>query len=215
MIGRVRHLRDERLLECYRSVRTNEPLDPRLAEHLTDCGSCATKYAELATFMDALAVQADAETNAVFTADHLRAQQREIARRIEHVGRPARVISFPRQFAGEHGRPAPTRHAHSRWMAGAAAAGLFMGVALGVTFEWERHGRPTNALASVRPPVAPGRLATASPASAEVSAPATGVTSDDSFLSELDVALERPRFGGELQIFDALTPHVREIRNTR
>ena len=34
--------------------------------------------------------------------------------------------------------------------------------------------------------------------------------SDDAFLSDLDVALERPRTR-ELLPFDALTPHVREV----
>jgi len=35
--------------------------------------------------------------------------------------------------------------------------------------------------------------------------------SDEAFLSDLEVALERPHTS-ELQPFDALTPHVREVR---
>jgi hypothetical protein len=38
-------------------------------------------------------------------------------------------------------------------------------------------------------------------------------TDDDAFLSELEVALERPQTR-ELQPFDTFTPHVREVRNT-
>ena len=37
------------------------------------------------------------------------------------------------------------------------------------------------------------------------------VAADDAFLSELEIALERPRTR-ELQAFDTFTPHVREIR---
>jgi hypothetical protein len=40
------------------------------------------------------------------------------------------------------------------------------------------------------------------------------VAADDAFLSDLEVALERPHTR-ELQAFDALTPHVREIRGQR
>jgi hypothetical protein len=40
------------------------------------------------------------------------------------------------------------------------------------------------------------------------------VAADDAFLSELELALERPHTR-ELLAFDALTPHVREIRDQR
>jgi hypothetical protein len=46
-------------------------------------------------------------------------------------------------------------------------------------------------------------------------AAARGVNADDAeFLSDLELALERPHTR-ELQAFDALTPHVREIRDQR
>jgi hypothetical protein len=40
------------------------------------------------------------------------------------------------------------------------------------------------------------------------------VAADDAFLSELELALERPHTR-ELRAFDALTPHVREIRDSQ
>jgi len=40
------------------------------------------------------------------------------------------------------------------------------------------------------------------------------IASDDAFLSDLEIALERPHTR-ELQAFDALTPHVREITDRR
>jgi len=38
------------------------------------------------------------------------------------------------------------------------------------------------------------------------------VAADDAFLSELDAALQRPRTQA-LVAYDALTPHVREVRD--
>jgi hypothetical protein len=212
VIGRARHLQDDRLFECYSRVRASEPMDPRLAEHLADCESCAARYRDMTAFMEELAEHADADTDAVFTKERLRAQQQDIVRRIEHVGRPARVISFPRSLAGQRAHPAPAPYVRSRWIATAAAAGLFMGVALGVTFEWERQAASRSAVARALSAntVLPSRQVVV-----DAATPVAPSVNDDVFLSDLEVALERPRFGGELQSLDALTPHVREIRNAR
>ncbi len=40
------------------------------------------------------------------------------------------------------------------------------------------------------------------------------VATDDAFLSELEIALERPHTR-ELRAFDAFTPHVREVRDSQ
>jgi hypothetical protein len=44
--------------------------------------------------------------------------------------------------------------------------------------------------------------------------PAPDPAADEAFLSDLELALERPRTR-ELQPFDALTPHVRDIADKR
>ena len=171
--------------------------------------------------MDDLSVEADAESDAVFTPERLRAQQQQILRRIEHVGRPARVISFPshvpadrastglltRRRAGLPPRPPPD----SSWAS-----------ALGATIEWQRHARQASShRASLWPRVrtdAPANaLPAASPAPAAtelVATPAPEAVGDDAFLSDLEVALERTQTR-ELRAIDALTPHVREIRDVR
>src|SRR5262249_24133302 len=149
--------------------------------------------------------EGNAEADAIFTPERLRAQQQQIARRLAHVGRPARIISFPGRFV-RRGMTASATHVAPRWMAAAAAAGLFVGVAVGASFPFGSRPRtPPDTLARQ---ATPARLA---PVATRGTTPAQ-VASDDAFLSDLEVALERPHTR-ELIAFDALTPHVREIKN--
>jgi hypothetical protein len=158
--------------------------------------------------MEGLRKDGDAETGAVFTPDRLRAQQLQIARRIEQVGRAAHVIHFPRRFAAGHREVRSARTA-PRWVAAAAAAGLFFGAALGASFEWDRHLRAQRQLTAAQHQFNPAHAARLAPLATRSGSPGQ-VADDDAFLSELDVALERPRTR-ELLPFDAFTPHVREV----
>jgi len=202
---RGRHLQEQRLLDSYLAERDGAPLDPPVAEHLADCGTCSARYAELASFMDALRHDGDAEADAVFTPDRLRVQQQQIARRIAQVGRPARVLSFPGRIVRSTLSASSARPA-SRWVAAGAVAGLVLGVALGASYQWGAH-TPSQLLMrnSATPILTP--VATRGSSPAEVAA-------DEAFLSDLELALERPHTR-ELQAFDALTPHVREIKDLR
>jgi anti-sigma factor RsiW len=207
VIHRASHLQEERLFDSYLAERGGELIDPPVAEHLGDCPSCRSRYAELTAFMDALRRDGDAEADAIFTPERLRLQQQQIIRRMALVGRPARVLSFPgrivrRTIDASGTRPAP------RWVAAAAAAGLFIGVAVGASFQWsprpqarQRFVTEANRAARLTP------VATRGSGTADVAA-------DDAFLSDLEIALERPHTR-ELQAFDALTPHVREISEQR
>jgi anti-sigma factor RsiW len=204
VIRRARHLPDDRLLDCYLNERDGT-VDPRIAEHLTDCESCGTRYARLTQFMDALRSDSEHESDAIFTPERLRLQRQQIARRIEHLNRPARVITFPgglvRRGLTSSARIAP------RWTAAAAAAGLFVGMALGASYRWDVAPRRSAAVrdASARPT----QLA---PVATRASVPQTAA--DDVFLSELEMALDRPHTR-ELLAIDALTPHFREIQTAR
>ena len=195
---RAHHLQDDRLFECYLAQRQGELADPPAAEHLADCDSCAERYTELARTLDALRADGDAEADAAFTPERLRAQQQQIARRLEAVGRPARVLSFPGRVVSGTIRASTMRS--PRWTAAAAAAGLFLGIALGASYEWEWQPRGSSPAMAVRSRVAP--------------APVPDTGADEAFMSELDLALDRPRTR-ELAAFDAFTPHFREIRDTR
>jgi anti-sigma factor RsiW len=209
VIHRAHHLPEERLFDSYLAERGGTPLDPPVAEHLADCAACGTRYAELSSFMDTLRRDGDAEADAIFTPEHLRLQQEQISRRIALVGRPARVLSFPGRIV-RRTIDASTSRTAPRWVAAAAAAGLFVGVAVGASFQWRSQldGRRTFLSDASR-----ARTQRLTPVATRGTAPAD-VASDDAFLSDLEIALERPHTR-ELLAFDALTPHVREIRDQR
>jgi hypothetical protein len=201
---RARHLQEQRLFDSYLAERSGLPVDPPVAEHLADCEACGARYAELTAFMDGLRDQGEAEADEVFTAERLRAQQQQIARRIAQVGRPARVLSFPtrivrRTISASTGRTAP------RWIAAAAAAGLFIGAALGASYQWTGRSERSASL------IARDSSSRLSPVATRGSSPAE-IAADAAFLSDLETAIERPHTR-ELQAFDALTPHFREIRD--
>ena len=95
--------------------------------HLETCAACRTRLAAFSSWLEEVRTDAISEADEAFPAERLAAQHAQILRRIEAAGRPARVIAFPR-FA----RPLSATTSHARqWVAGAAAAGLLVGVALG------------------------------------------------------------------------------------
>ena len=116
--ARAHHLQDERLFECYLAARERrDALDPPAAEHLADCDGCAARYAELTAFMDDRARRSGRRGRRGVHRRAAAAQQQQIARRLEHVGRAARVISFPGQRAARRigrARDPASRRAGSR-----------------------------------------------------------------------------------------------------
>ena len=204
------HLPEERLFDCYLTVRGGEILDPPVAEHLTDCEACAQRYDELKRFMDWLDTEATSETDDIFTPDQLRLQRAQIARKLEHLGHPARVITFPGRPAG-HRLGGSSRRPARRWIAAAAAAGLFVGVGTGLLFDWERApGRRLARVARQTVLMAPagGSRGALKEGSIEIVRP--DPSEDNVFLSAIELAGQCPHIS-ELDAVDALTPHVREI----
>jgi hypothetical protein len=201
------HLLEERLFECYLAERAGERPDPPAAEHLADCEPCSERYADLTAFMENLQAEGTAEADAVFTPDRLKAQHQRIVERLLHVAHPARVIRFPGRRSVDFVRRSmttSTSHGSSRWIAAAAAAGLFIGVAVGASYNYGAHSRSSQVFA---PQVAAPLL---SPVA--VRADNKQSAADDDFLSDLEIALERPHTR-ELLAFDAFTPHARDVLN--
>ena len=152
------HLSEERLFDCYLAATAGEALDPPTLEHLDDCDECAGRYAELTGFMHAIRDDGEAEVDAIFSAERLQQQQRDIARRLEFVGRSARVIHFPQ--ASSTRQPSTTsRRPFPRWVAATAAAGLVAGMVAGMFLERAGHRGPsvvTQSMAVNRPVNVPG-----------------------------------------------------------
>ncbi|MCU1386072.1 MAG: hypothetical protein JWL71_4769 [Acidobacteria bacterium] len=209
MIHRTPHLQEERLFDSYLAECGGDPIDPPVVEHLADCPGCGARYADLTAFMDALRRDGEADADAIFTPERLRVQQQHIARRIALVGRRARVLSFPSRLVRRTLDASASRTA-PRWVAAAAAAGLFVGVAVGASFQWRAPLQNRQAFLADAARTRTPRLS----AVATRGSGAAEIAADDAFLSDLEIALERPHTR-ELQAFDALTPHVREITDTR
>src|SRR5262249_38936293 len=127
-------------------------LDPPTAEHLGDCGACSERYDEISRFMEVLREEAALEADAVFTEERLKIQAREISRRLEHVGRVARVIDFPRRLEK---RRMIVRSAQvaPRWIAAAAAIGVFVGAVVGASYQgpWRYRPADRSPMASLQP----------------------------------------------------------------
>jgi hypothetical protein len=206
------HLQDDALFECYYAARRGDAVDPPSAEHLADCNACASRYAELGTFLNGLSEEADADAAALFPPEMLRTQQTEIARRLQLIGRAARVISFPGRSAA-HDVPAQPRSASRfaiRWVAAAAAAGLFVGVAASTIFNFSP--RATGTREARRAGVAVARQAGPAPSRLAPGVQKAVDDMDDIFMSDLESVLDR-QHTSELNAFDALTPHIREVRD--
>jgi hypothetical protein len=95
--------------------------------HLEGCATCRARYAEFDTWVLGIGDELRAEADDAFPAERLAVQQAQIARRLETLERPARVIVFPKAA-----RAVISGHSHvRRWVTVAAAASLITGFGLG------------------------------------------------------------------------------------
>ena len=210
MTRRIRHLDDEQLFGCYVSAGHGEALDPPVAEHLGDCEECGERFDEISRFMEVLREEATTEADAIFGDERLQLQAREIGRRLEHVGRVARVIDFPQRLV-RRGMIARSQQVAPRWIAAAAAIGVFVGAVVGASYQapWRYRNTVRSPIASLQT-AGDQDSATLAPMATVGRSPAD-VAVDEAFLSELET-VDRPH-PRELLPFDAMTPHVREVRD--
>ncbi len=198
------HPRDDRLLAVYFGDDRGDA-DERYGvhQHLHGCEPCTWRYAELTAPLERLRRDASSEADEVFTPSRLDAQRDAILRRLEEGPASGRVIRFPASRAGL-GRSFARRPA-ARWVAGAAAAGLLLGILAGRVFDVGRPpAPPAVAKAVIHAP------AVSSGAPATVAGLDEATPNDDAFLVELDRAVTRQRIPA-LSALDDCTPHVREV----
>jgi len=169
--------------------------------HLSACESCRLRFDELDRWVTDVGADLRDEADAALTPDRLAVQQTQIARRLEALERPARVIAFPKAA-----RAVISGHSHvRRWVTVAAAAGLVAGLGLGQMVDFHR----SFVLPSSR---APQQVAT-SGIRPDTVRPVALTTNDLEILSDAD-AFARRRVDALVPLED-LTPHARDLTMER
>lgn len=189
------HLSDDRLIElCLEGT-----MAPSEVQHLAACAACDVRRAEFTSVLSDVTASAIEEADAAFPAERLARQQARILSRIDHDGRPGRVIAFPASRTPEPVslRSRPT----TRWVAAAAAAGLVVGLLAGHL----THDLPVGVHPAVRPQIARQQIAGTSMREASVA------ITDDEFLGQVEQAIDSSG-PAALRPIDALTPRAWEVR---
>ena len=201
---RANHLSDDRLIElCLLDAQSSAE-----QQHLSTCARCDARRVNMQRVLEEVSEAATADADAAFPLERLNRQQARILARLQHEGRPARVIAFPAGHAPHEPIASRTRPA-SRWIAAAAVGGLVVGVIagrFGHDYSFQRAGI-SRVIASrvveqpeLRAPVTTGAIR-------EVAAS----ISDDEFLDQLESAIDAPA-AAALQPLDDLTPLAWEVR---
>ncbi|HTI39351.1 MAG TPA: hypothetical protein VL484_17435 [Vicinamibacterales bacterium] len=167
--------------------------------HLSACAACRKRFETYHAWIEGISDELRVEADRAFTTERLAAQQAQIARRLEALDRPTRVIPFPRSPRVVIGNQSPMR----RWMV-AAAAGLIAGVGLAqvVDRSFDRHDPAQLSHFSV------------SDASQRANAirPASFKEGDEEFLDGAEALGPRVK---ELRALDDLTPHMRDLETRK
>jgi hypothetical protein len=206
-----RHLSEDRLVDFYLRQRAGDGPDlvrsAVVRAHLSACERCTRQYSEIAGLLDATHEEAAARADEQFPESRLSAQFDRIMRRIDHLGRPGQVISFP--LARRAPQVVETAAGGTRrWVAAAAVASLLVGFAAG-RLVTRSELRTSTSIASAAHTSVPRVTNSPAPTARHASADDAFVSLD---LSEIDLAdNDRPVV---LQAYDALTPTVQEVRMT-
>ena len=153
--------------------------DPDWPAHLAVCSACRHRMTELSMLLDEVADASADMVDAAFPAERLARQQTRILQRVDQQGTVGRVLAFPIARARRaSSRPTPVR----RWIAGAAAAGLFVGMLA---------GHLAHQLPVLQEPISSAPVASGRPLAGPIRPVATASTSDDDFLLEVRAALDR------------------------
>jgi hypothetical protein len=193
------HLDDRALAAIWTdaSIDRARPVHP----HLDTCAACRTRLSAFSEWLDDLRTEANAEADEAFPAERMAVQQAQILRRIEAVGRPARVIKFPR-FA----QPiSTTTSSVRRWAAAGVAAGLLVGVGLG---QFMHLGSGTIQRIPTGIESAQGQPRSDRPVGLQNASVSS--LSDEELMSRLEDLAGDSRMPDSLVVFDAMTPRARD-----
>src|SRR5262249_49236535 len=134
---RANHLSDDRLIElCVLDAPSSAE-----QQHLSGCDRCDERRTQLQHLLSEVSESASAAADTTFPPERLERQNARIVARLQHEGRPARVIAFPAGHAPHEPVVSRTRPA-SRWIAAAAVGGLVVGAIAGRFGHDYSFGRP-------------------------------------------------------------------------
>ncbi len=159
--------------------------DARVGAHLSSCARCRRERDRIAALLANARDGVDVAVDAAFGPVALERQRHAILQRIAKSAGGARLLRFP----SASDRPQPAPRANVRWLAAAAVAGLLVG---GAASQLPRFFRSA--------PVAP-----------VAARPTATWRTDDTFLREVEAALDLET-RGEFDALDALTPIHYETR---
>jgi hypothetical protein len=198
------HLSDDRLIE----LCMIDAASATEQQHLSACARCDARRGRLQRLLEDVSDTATAAADAAFPPERLARQQARILARLQHEGRPARVIAFPAGHA-QHDPIVSRTRPGSRWIAAAAVVGLVVGAIagrFGHDYSFGRPGGPRVIVArTVEQPElrATGTTATLREVSASIS--------EDEFLNQIEIAIDGPA-AAALQPIDELTPRAWDVR---
>jgi hypothetical protein len=170
--------------------------------HLDACAECRERLAEFDTWLLDVGESLRLEADEAFPVERLAAQQAQIARRLETLERPARVIAFPKAARAVISGTSHVR----RWVTVAAAASLIAGFGLGQVMPLRKVIIKQQASAP-----SPNFSAPVTVDRARELTPAAASPIDDELLSD---AFSSPKVKN-LSALDDMTPHARDYISPR
>lgn len=202
------HLDDGALAELWTGRLTQDDTAAARSarSHLHACAECRARFDAFTTWLDDVRADALAEAEAALSPERLAAQQAQIARRLEAMDAPARVIAFPK-FA----RPiAAQPSSRNRWIAGASAAGLVVGLGLGQLMNLpDGPAGPSAATVPQLQQVARGALPVAD-ARVGPQPAAHLADGDELFFDDPELVPSQARVPDSLQYLNVITPSARD-----
>ena len=189
-----RHIPDDRLID----LCTAAPAAAGEQAHLAICLRCESRRVEIVGILTELDDAATAEASTVFPDDKLERQHARILQRVDHDGRPGRLVAFP-AYQPSTTFLSPSRP-RVRWAAAVAAAAFVAGV---LTGQWTHTF--TN-----RFEMAPA-FVIANESDQEPLRAVPTTFSEEEFLGQIEVAASR-NGPAALRSLDAMTPRAWEVR---
>lgn len=201
-LGLNRHVTDADLVTVWTDAASGGSAPTAAGTHVRECATCRARLTSLSTWLESVRADARREADEAFPRERLAAQQAQILRRLEAMGRPAKVLAFPR-FT----RAISVRHVgRQRWIAAAAVAGLVVGIGLGQVVDFRRVINRPDGFADLR-----AQIARTAPAGRLGVQPVNASSSEDEvFLYDREPSLSTARFPESLRSLHEITPSARD-----